>query len=89
MKRSPTFLYSDPSCGKGPLAERLRRTVLRARARELVARFRQDSAQGKLGDVLLTVRAARNGHVVTIPASWDDEQHDLWHVLADYHHVSV
>jgi len=68
--------------------------VLRARARELVQRIldvpeaEKASARAKLSDIVLAISHARAGQVTVIPASWDDDQHELWDVLSDHHNVT-
>lgn len=62
---------------------------MKQKAKELISRIlrenEEDVAQAKLGDIAATLVVARAGRPVIIPASWDDDQRELWKALANYH----
>jgi hypothetical protein len=64
------------------------REFLKEEIRLLVRRIlREEDASKRLTEVSLVLRHARSGMPVVIPMGWDDDQRDLWKLLASFHRI--
>jgi hypothetical protein len=64
------------------------RKFLKEEVRRVIRRMlREEGASKRLTDVSLVLRHARSGMPVVIPMGWDDDQRDLWKLLASFHRI--